>query len=395
LIREQNRKILQTGLLPEISVSSNVNQFVQNSTVVFADNILPTSQVNGAQTYGLSAAISSNFNLMDFSQTISDLKAQRYADQASSWKNVEEKNAIIILVCKNYFDCVISQELTSAAKDKVENSEYILETSKLKLEIGEADSLEYYQTLINYEQDKNSSLIIDILYQENINNLKLLLGIESSALLSLDTNILTKSEIDFMNRSLFYSDSTMTVKVIDNELKRLKVERYSIFLNLLPQVSIFAGYGYSNQTMQNGIVEQNRALGYSYGVNVSYNIGLAKNTIHRKKVLQLEEDNLSIELNDQQLFSQNRYDLLRLELNRLIQQNASNNALLKLSERSMQNALIGYEIGTATLTDFRLSQNQYLNSRIEYKRTQSDYLICLLELLGLSNSLHEIIISKL
>ena len=393
LIREQNRKIIQTGLFPEISVSSNISQFVENRTVVFRDDILPISQVNGAGTYGLSSAINSNFNLMNFGKTIKALKTQRYADQVNRWKSVEEKNTIIIMLCKSYFDCVISQELSFVMKEKVKSSELVLDISKLKLEIGELDSLEYYQALINYEQDKNSNLMIDFLFKENLDKLKVLLGIKNTDSFYLDTLILSKNRTDKL--PLFYSDSTIRIRSIVNDLKRVKQERNINFFDLIPNMSAFAGYGYSNQTMQNGIVAQNRALGYSYGLNVSYNFGQVKNTIHKRKILQLETDNLNFNLNDQQMISQNRFDLLSLKLNQLNKKNISNDALLDLSAKSLRKVLKSYEMGTVTLTDVRLSQNQYLNTKIENKRTQSDYFICYIELLGLSNSLQDVIISNL
>ena len=235
--------------------------------------------------------------------------------------------------------------------------------------------------------------MIDFLFKENLDKLKVLLGIKNTDSFYLDTLILSKNRTDKL--PLFYSDSTIRIRSIVNDLKRVKQERNINFFDLIPNMSAFSGYGYSNQTMQNGIVAQNRALGYSYGLNVSYNFGQVKNTIHKRKILQLETDNLNFNLNDQQMISQNRFDLLSLKLNQLNKKNISNDALLDLSAKSLRKVLKSYEMGTVTLTDVRLSQNQYLNTKIENKRTQSDYFICYIELLGLSNSLQDVIISNL
>ncbi len=395
IIREQNRKILKTALFPELSFSSDINQFVQNSKVVFTDNILPVSEITGARTSGMTASVNTGLNLVDWGQTVVQLKAQNYSYQAQNIKDNQSKNEIILMVCKTYFDCLISQEIGRVVYEKIENSQQIMSLAALKVEIGASDSLEYYQALINYEQDVNSGILVNSMLVESKNNLKILVGLGFTNEFNLDNSLLNINDLKLNSSSVWDPETTLQLISLENDLLEIQKLEKANRWDILPDISLFAGYGFSNQTFQNGIVQQNTALGFSYGLSVNYRFGSVKNTIHQNNVLKIQESNKILQINNQKNVEQNEFNSLQLRIEQLSLLTKSSQTVMIMTQRTLKNSMLNYELGSMTLTDLRFTQDQYLNSKIELNRVLADYFICHLELYAQTNNLEEWILQIL
>lgn len=395
IIRKQNQRIQNTALFPQLSLSSNLNQYVQNSKVIFIENLLPPSEINGAKTFSLTANFNSNMNLTSFGQALVEIKAQRYADKANYSRDVTIKNNIILLVCQTYFDCLLNQEVHAACKDKMEVSKSIVEISRQKIELGATDSLEYYQALIQYQQDVTTFRSTQSLLTKALNSLKLLLNISNETNLSLDTSIFIKPQKKTILKSTIKQDSSVLISSLYNDLNELKIRTQGSYWQMLPNLSLFAGYGYSNQTFQNGIVQQNSALGFSYGINITYNFGTVKNAVHQTQILKTQSANLQLEIEKQKTEVLNKHEDLFLKSKELEQAILSNQLIKQMALLTLERSIKAYKLGSASLADVRASQNQLLNANLKLKRSISDLFICKIELAALYQSLEKALLVTL
>lgn len=395
VIRKQNQKIRNTALFPQLSLSSNLNQYVQNSKIIFIGNLLPPSEINGAKTFSLTANLNSNMNLTSFGQALVEIKAQRYADKANYSRDVTTKNNIILLVCQTYFDCLLNQEVYLACEDKMEVSKSVVEISRQKIELGSADSVEYYQALIQYQQDITTFRSTQLLLTKALNSLKLLLNISNETKLLLDTSIFIEPEKKAILRSNAKQDSSVLISSLYNDLNELKIKTHGSYWQMLPNISLFAGYGYSNQTFQNGIVQQNSALGFSYGINVSYNFGTVKDAVHQTQILKTQSANLQLEIEKQKTETLNKQEDLLLKSKELEQTILSNQLIKQMAHLTLERSIKAYKLGSISLAEVRASQNQLLNVNINLKRSISDFFICKIELAALYQSLEKTLLTTL
>lgn len=382
LIRKQRLKMARTGLIPQISASAGANELIQNSTVVFTDNLLPTSEVNGARTSGTQASVNASFGLMNFGQTIMNVRSVRYRQDAERMRNIGERNTVVLTIAQAYYDCVANDEMLMAVRQQMQASENVMTIAQKRLALGETDSTDYYQAMISYNVDFNALRSLEIARKQRLDDLKILIGSEISSEIILKSNILLL-EGGMENENL----PNLTVKALESEWSGMKVDQKASLWNIIPELSLYGGYGYSNQSFQNGVVRRNTAVGPSYGISVSYDFGGAKNAIHERKVRQMEADNLMLQIKEQSSRVKSEQEILKQSIGQHRMNMESSQTVLNLSERTLKNTLLKYEHGAVTLTELRTAQAQRLNAKIEFKRAIIDYNLAQLNLLSKMNKL--------
>lgn len=382
IIRKQRLKMVQTALIPQLSASAGMNELIQNSTVVFTDNLLPTSEINGARTSGTQASINASLGLMNFGQTIMNVRSTKHLLESERLKDLEQRNAIILLISQAYYACVVNNEMYEAVEEQKQASENVMGIAQKKMSLGETDSTDYYQAIINYNEDLNALESIKIVQKQSRDELKILIGLDVSGDINLKPNILlvvTKGEnID---------EPDLGVQALKSDRDRSEAQKKAALWSIIPEVSLFGGYGYSNQSFQNGVVQRNTAIGPSYGLSLSYDLGGAKNAVHQRKISHVQADNLRMQIEEESNRVKSEREVLSKSIEQHRKKMESCQIMLSLSERTLKNVLLKYKLGAVTLTELRTAQAQHLRSKIEYKSVIVDYNLSQLNLLSKMNKL--------
>lgn len=391
-INELNKKIQRTDLFPDFGIATNLNQFIQNSTVIFTNDILPQSTINGARTNSSNASINSTINISRIGHTIGQLKATDYSNASYSELSTQEKNNVLQLVCETYFLCVYNEQLEKVLTKKIQASEKVLEIAHQKLNLGEIDSIEYYQAYINLQKDINERTSISSLKSSFYNRLSTLLNLPTNAQVKLDT-VLPILHIQNLNAT--NNKKSFEEVALENELLEINHQRKSMTWNMLPNLSLLSGYGYQNQTFQNGIVRQNSALGLSYGISLDYQFGGIKNAIQQKKILALEEQNIQLELMHSSQVTQNEKELLAKESEELTAILKTQKDILRLAKVKLTNEITGYTMGKNSLIEVRIAQDQFLQAQIDLYQSSINLRLSELKQIALFHNLETTLLQLL
>ncbi len=361
-IQMQRHKILRTQLFPNVSANGGYNEFIQDTRVAFIDNFIPASEINDAKTTGLNGNVNANLGLTSLIKTFAQLKASRGNMEASKADNLAETSRLLLLVAQTYFDAHSSQSMAAWTLAKMEDSKRIAELAKLKLDLGAIDSLEYYQAQINFQTDLVAYRDAEVLKKEYFNSLGVWLGQDES--FELESPSFTFPAKDIEARA-------PEILALENRIKANKSSQTVNRLNLLPELNFFSGYGLSNQSFENGIVAQNRAVGFSYGLSLSLSIGDVKNSFHQAKINRLERSSMELTLQRLQRERKNQLELENLKRENAKLTLSARNINVKLSELALQQGVNKYELGAIDIIELRVLQNQRLNNQIEALKAQN------------------------
>lgn len=389
LIDKNNKQIIETALLPRVSFNGNYNYYIQNSSIAYNDNILPPSTINNARSTVLSGSLTASFDVINFSQSLHQVKAQKFLNAANKENYIIQENKLIIQIANLYSDCYISQLLISHLNNRVELSKKLMDISERNLTLGQTDSIQYLQSFANYQTDLIALNNSKIVYSENCDILKSLLNISLKDSLEFES---IEEEIEVVSRFTTDSkfDDNYETSSIKFQIKQQRFNKSSNYFNFIPSVSFFGGYSLSDQRFQNGIFAQNKAFGPTYGLNLSYGIGQFKNAIHQNKINQLLIQNLAYELaqkdreNDIFLKHQKlKVSHLQLEIN-------SKKSIVDIMTKSIEKSKVQFENGMIRITEIRDIQNQQLESNISLLQSFKATLINQLELLSNNTELEKL-----
>ncbi len=371
-IAKNNTQILQNsatqgnaGKLPTITTSANANYANNNIKLKIAGNpdVINIAQ-NGAATWTTGAAINLNYTLYDgfaSNRTYERLKLNAEASQVQIRQLIENT---VINVASQYYSLVTLTETYLIQLENVAISQERLERAKTRSEFGVNNQL----AVLNAQVDLNTDSVSLVGTQLNIENAKrsfnqllarsINTAFEVSTVVNYERNwnVATLKE-EAKNQNAAIQSAKYNQNLAELDLKIAEAARS-------PRIGLTAGYSFSRQDNEVGLLLVNQNLGFSTGINLSFDIfnGGRKNLqIQNSKIIidsrRQELADISLQLEQQ---VENAYATFQ---NRLF--------VLQMEERNLATARANFERTQAQANYGQVSNTQFREAQLNLAQSQN------------------------
>ncbi len=287
-ISNNNFSLGNSGFLPRIDLSANYNTSVNNTNLEFFDG--RTTERTGAKSGSINTGMALNWTLFDgFSMFIHYEKLSEL-NELSKLLLKAEIEYVLTNLYKIYFGIVTQKSIVMLAEESLNISRDRMNLMRLKASVGAASELEALQSNVDFNEDSSNYLN----QKEILKSLKIQLN-----------NILARNpeiEFDVEDTILLESDIIQNIKFDDitNKNTLIKISEKNILLsdydynlvksNFLPTINFYSNLGYLNSYSDAGILKSNTQTGYSFGLNLSYNLFngfINSNELENKKIISI------------------------------------------------------------------------------------------------------------
>lgn len=377
-ISENNANILNTDFLPSITGNAGASLDVQNTEGQLVNG--ESRIAEGAETRRYNASLNLNYTLFDGLGRRYNYKTLKEQYQLSELEARETIEVTILQLFSVYYSVAQLSENTMALEQTIKISADRLERAGFQFDYGQSTKLD----VLNARVDINNDSINVINTRQQLKNTKrdlnVILGNHISEAFEVNT------DLSFLNA---LSKASLLEKMKANNVTLLQIEK-NIAINeyqvkasksrFLPTVGIVGSYGW-NEVSNNSplaFVLQNTNVGFSGGLNLSWNLFDGGSTITQVKnaklnletqKLQKEQVVMDIERNFNNAWDdyQNKVLIFRVQEDNI-----------KTAQNNFERTEEKFKIGQATSIEFRQAQLNLLNA--ELSRNQAKYEAKLAEL---------------
>ncbi len=371
-IAKNNTQILQNsatqgnaGKLPTITTSANANYANNNTKLKIAGtpDVIDIAQ-NGAATWTTGAAININYTLYDgfaSTRTYERLKLNAEASKVQIRQLIENT---VINVASQYYNLVTLTETYLIQLENVAISKERLERAKTRSEFGVNNQL----AVLNAEVDLNTDSVNLVTTQLDIENaqrsfnqllarnINTVFQVSAAVNYERNWNLATLKEAA-KNQNIAIQGAKYNQNLAELDLKIAQAARS-------PRLGLTAGYSYSRQDNEVGLLLVNQNLGLSAGVNVSFDIfnGGRKN-------LQIQNNKIAIDSRRQELAD------ISLQLEQQVENAYATfqNRLfvLQMEERNLTTARANFERTQAQFNYGQVSNTQFREAQLNLSQSQN------------------------
>lgn len=342
------------GLLPTIAATGGLSYSNQNTRQVFAGGI-PSNEVDGAVSKIYNAGVGASYTLFDGLGNVYNLKQLNALAGLGEVQTRLLIESTVLQVVSTYLNVAqlsdnlkVIRQTAAVSKDRYDRQATRSEYGAPKID------------LLNAEVDLNTDSVALVTAETNLANAKrdlnVLLGRETQTdfevdlALSYDQSLILE---DLRDRAL---QNNAALVVASQNMEVAKFNRKMSKSSLSPIIDGTANYGYNRSENDAGILLENQTLGFTGGLNVTWNIFSG-----RQRLVQIQNAKLQLES------SQARYDEALKQVDRdVLNAFASyqtNLYTLRMSERNLETAQLNFErtndlfeLGQVTTTQFREAQ---------------------------------------
>jgi outer membrane protein TolC len=260
----------EAGYLPALDVYTDYMGRVDDIRLQFLNG--ETLTRNNAETRGLSSGLAFSwliFDGMNRQKLFTRLGKEKDLEQLLLRQQTEE---LIQQTIHHYYDIV-------RLKAEIRTFEYTKKVSKERVEVanerfqtGVTSRMEYLQALVDYHTDSSLFMRAEQSLEEKKVHINRLMNEKIDAAFSyLDTIVFDAlPAYRELVKKAEESNTSVLLKMRDKELSELDLGM--VRGSRMPRLSVGANYGFAQSQSEAGFVVQNRNLGLSYGVNLSFNL---------------------------------------------------------------------------------------------------------------------------
>jgi outer membrane protein TolC len=368
------------GLLPTVTASGNLSYASNDIRLKIANGqgVTDVNQ-NSAATWSSGASVNVNYTLFNGFATIRTYDKLMLNAEASSTQVRKIMETTILNVASQYYNLVTLSETYLIQSENIAISQQRYRRAEVRNEFGGNNKL----AILNAEVDLNTDSVNLVTSQLNIQNAKR----SFNQLLGRDNNIPF-----VVSRVVSYETNwnlTTLIEEAKQENATLQGAKYNQSLAELdlkiaeaarsPRVGLSAGYAFSRQDSEAGLLLVNQNIGFSTGLNVAFDIFNGG-----KKNIQIQNSRIAIDSRQQEL----------KEATLLIEQQIENAYatfqnriyILRMEEKNIRTAQANFErteeqfnYGQVSNTQFREAQlnlaqakNRLSNARYAAKLAELD-----------------------
>ena len=387
-IAENNNSIYNSGYLPTLTGSANINFNRDNLSVVTQSG--QENTLSGAKSDSRSAGINLNYVLFDgFNRKYNVARNAENLNRSQLNARATLENTLISLFTA-YYEVARAQQDLENLKETLKISKERLTRATYGFDYGRNTRLDISNAQVDVNTDSINYLNAQQLLANTRHNLNFLLGRNTTTDFLVDTTLHfdTMNDKDGLQQNMLKENVQLLLAKSD-----LNISKYDTRIsdyNYLPTVSLTSGYNYrKNNNNSASFTASNTSSGVTAGLNLGWNIfdgGSSRTNLQNAKInegirkLSLEQSEQQVQLNFENAWGdyQNKLFIVQAQENNL-----------KTNRLNFERTQEQYKLGRISSIDFRTSQNNLLTAATSLTRARYDAKLAellLLQLAGLIQS---------
>lgn len=386
-ISDNNLTIGNAGYLPTIDLTSGYSGTSNNTTQNLKSG--EQNKNKGINNEQLNAGVNLNWTIFDGFNIQTNHKRLKELKQVGELNTCLEIENFIANLAAEYYN-YIQQNI------RLENLKYAVKLSKERLrivearyQIGDGSRLDMQQARVDFNSD--SSLLIkqyEILHSSRI-SLNQMMAVDNvnQPLQTIDSTITYNEQLGqadiwkntlTSNTILLLANKDKNLSMLD--LKAAQSENY-------PYLRLNAGYGISKNIYNTGTMNNQRTLGFNYGVTLGFNIFSGGNRKRKQK-------NAKIEIENKQLQYEQTILSLKSDFANIWMAYKNNIELTNLERENVETArenhdiaMERYKLGDLAGIELREAQNSLLAAEDRLVQAEYNTKLCEISLMQISGQI--------
>ncbi|HIP36081.1 MAG TPA: TolC family protein [Crocinitomix sp.] len=372
-LASQKEKEVKSNLIPKVTANADYKYYMELPTQLMPLSVFggPAEQYKSTQ-FGVPHNINANIQFampLYNPELYGGIKKTKIATEVSELQYQKSKEQILYEISFYYYNAQIVNSQLKFIDDNLVNSRQLLKNVNLLHEQLLLTKTDVDKVALQVQSLETNRLIVAGKYDQILNGLKLLLGVSSNQIFTVEPEIKQQIESNYtIQPTLDMQMAQKQYELLKTDLGTLQKSRY------LPSVYLYGSYG----TLGYGFKGDNNEFLDFYnmgfvGLKASYSI--FNGTVTQKKINQV---NIQIDNNVLQqglIKDQNEVQIENANLQINVAQNTikSSELQIKLAQSIYNQVILQQKEGLASLTEVLLAdsgvkeaQQNYLSAIIEY-----------------------------
>lgn len=385
IISQNNVTLGNAGILPGVDLTSSINASVSDYRTETQQGVV--NERNGASSDNRNAGVELNWTIFDGMNmfiSYARLKEFRQAGEIRMRGTIEDNLASIITA---YYNIVSIQQNIDAIRYAVTVSEERLKFTEDKYQLGSASKLELMQARVDLNADRAQLLREQIALSNAKASMNQLMGRQPETDFIITDSIIVRAGFDYQQMKDRTLGRNYQLRLADKNVSVAELNLSGFKSLWYPTIGVSAGYNYSESSSDFSTLRLNRSNGFSYGLNLRFNIFEGFNT--RRQI-----ENARVDLDISRLEYENEKNRVLSEFERQWSNYENGLDLLKMETENLavarQSIEVAYEklkYGGYSPLEFREAQRSYLNAQSRLVSAQFNAKEAEIELSRLSGSL--------
>ncbi|WP_108822217.1 TolC family protein [Dysgonomonas sp. Marseille-P4361] len=383
-VSDNNLTIGNAGYLPTLDLTAGYSGTSNNTTQNLTNG--EQNKNNGVNNQLLNAGVNLNWTVFDGFNIQTNHKRLKQLQQMGELNTRLEIENFIANLAAEYYN-YIQQNI------RLNNLQYAVKLSKERLrivearyQIGDGSRLEMQQARVDFNSD-SSQLIkqYEILHTSRVAlNEMMAISDVSQQIQTKDAKITFNEQLKqneiwentlSSNSFLLLAEKNKNLSILD--LKSAQSENY-------PYLRLNAGYGISKNIYNTGTIDNQRTLGFNYGLTLGFNIFSGGNRKRKQKNARIEIENKQLQY-DQMLLS------IKADFTNIWMAYRNNIELTNLERENVETArenhdiaVERYKLGDLAGIELREAQNSLLAAEERLVKAEYDTKLCEISLMQIS-----------
>lgn len=369
-IAKNNANILNSGYLPTVSSSSGAILNRDNIEAEFTNGT--STNLDGAKSSRYNASLNVNYTLFDGMGRYYNYKRLKEEYQLSELQARETIENTIAQLYTVYYNVAQRSENVISLEKTLAISKERITRAKYQFDYGQGTMLD----ILNAQVDSNNDSINFINAKQQLMNTKRDLTVVLGNTISLDFTVDTgiTFELNINENDLIDKMKSNNVKLLQLD-KNIIINQFIIKANksgYLPSIGLTGSYGWNrNNNNAASFVSVSTNTGLSGGINLSWNLFDAGNTVTRIKNAKINLENKELEKKSMMIdLERNFYNAWDDYQNKLAIYRVQENNIIT-SKNNFNRTQEKFKLGQVSSIEFRQAQLNLISS--ELSRNQAKY----------------------
>lgn len=329
-----------------------------------------TSKTSKYDNY--SQRINLSWNFLDFGTHYYSTKSSMAEAKAQEMSFFNTKQQTILNIIEKYFNVIQQQKILEVKKKSVERSEEQVRRAEAMYKVGSAAKIDVYRAKVNLGNDQMSYMMQKDEVVNAKQQLNLVLGMDPMKPIEIKADL--RPILDIEGFDSLFSDFEKRNPVLQNlkfSALSTKYRKWASLGQMLPTVSLFAGYSRSVPDRSFWFKEFDREYSWFYGISLNINLfnGFRDKVNYENSVINYR---MALEnYRNQKLQNINQLNYLYNRFNTLKAVRKTNLLNLQAAQEEFNLAEERYRVGSGTSLEVRDAQVKL--SQAEQLVIEADY----------------------
>lgn len=381
-VAANNVSLGAAGLLPKADLTGayneNFNDTRQERVTAGATTV---EEVDGAKSTAATAGVGASWTIFEGFSSLAALARLRTLEEVSRLRQEQARQDLAAQVIVGYGDAARQRRTLAALDSAVDLSRERVKITEGKYRLGSASKLEMLQARLDLNSDLSAQLRQRVTLGTAKRTLNRVMARADTADFEVADSIALGSlpGLPALKQAALEGNPAFLLAAQGKRLAAIGFREYAG--QLFPKLGVSLGYNYGLSESEVGIVRRNEALGWTYGVNLRFNIfdGFAVNRDYRnlriisdRAGLLYEEAKARVEADMAEAHAAYQAGLEVIGLERDNLQLARENVAISM-ERLRLGTIASLELRVAQ-ENFVAAETRLVTARFEGKRAETELL---------------------